>query len=226
MRRTSILAIALAVAGLSLAAGVLPAAAQDILGLSLRPTQDMPSGTAPGSADIVASDGGKFVVSVDVSGAADNLKLDAYQGAKAFVVWAVDMNGVRHNLGALDKSLVLDKVPAGYPVAMLYVTAEPDVAITEPTGKQLFRAVLRNVEESSNTATPAAGGASAAAATTGPTTAAAASTAAPQPTAATATAKKPVDLPKTGTPVQDLLVLSLVALALVLAGLRIRTVRL
>jgi hypothetical protein len=212
--------LALALAAIVLALGALPASAQDILGLSMRPTDEMPAGTGRGTVDIVSDGANQFKVTVDLSGAADNLKLENFEGATGFTVWAVDTNGVRHNLGQLDESLVLKDAIATYPIAKLYVTAEPDPAAASPTGKPLFTATLRNVTESEATATPA----TAAEATTAATTSAGA---AAQPTGAptATTAQKPKELPTTGDLVPDLLVLAIVAAGLFLVGWRLRTVQ-
>jgi hypothetical protein len=212
--------LALALAAIVLALGALPASAQDILGLSMRPTDEMPAGTGRGTVDIVSDGANQFKVTVDLSGAADNLKLENFEGATGFTVWAVDTNGVRHNLGQLDESLVLKDAIATDPIAKLYVTAEPDPAAASPTGKPLFTATLRNVTESEATATPA----TAAEATTAATTSAGA---AAQPTGAptATTAQKPKELPTTGDLVPDLLVLAIVAAGLFLVGWRLRTVQ-
>ena len=212
MRKISILAVV--IAGALVAGGALPVAAQDILGLSLRSTDELPSGTARGTADIVSGAEGQFTVSVDLSAAADDLKLADFDEAKAFTVWAVDTNGVRHNLGTLDESLTLKDAAAAFTIAKLYVTAEADGAATSPAGQELFTATLRNVKETSATATPA--GAE-------PTDAKAA--AAPTATAAGAAATKPDKMPTTGGELPDVLVVAVIAIALVLLGLRVRSVR-
>jgi hypothetical protein len=214
MRKTSILA--LAIAGVFVAYGVLPVAAQSILGLSLRATDELPSGTARGTADIVADKDGQYKVSVDLSAAADSLKLADYPGAKAFLVWAVDTNGVRHNLGTLDGSLTLKDVAAAYAAAKLYVTAEADSAAAAPAGKPLFAATLRNVTEVEATATPAG----AEAAKSG-----GAESAAPQATAVKAAEAKPNRMPTTGNELPDVLVVVAVAIGLLVLGLRLRAVR-
>lgn len=216
MKQTSILALALA--AFFLALGALPAAAQDILGLSMRATDEMPAGTGRGTVDIVGDGANQFKVTVDLSGAAENMKLEEFAGATGFSVWAVDTNGVRHNLGQLDDSMVLKDAAAGFPVAKIYVTAEADAATASPTGKPLFTATLRNVTESDATATPASG----AEATTAPATSAGAAAAKPTDAPAAATAQKPKELPTTGDLVPDLMVLAAVAAGLFLVGWRLR----
>jgi hypothetical protein len=216
MRKTPL--VALTLVGLFCALAVRPASAQDILGLSLRPTDEMPSGTARGSVDLVADNGG-YVISVDLSGAAEALKLESFEGAQAFVAWAVDTNGVRHNLGSLDEGLVLKDARADYPVAQVFVTAEPDAAAGVPAGEPLFTAALRNVTIVDATATPADG---APAAAPQPTAAAAA---APAATAAAPAPAKPKELPTTGETVPEVWALVGVALALLAVGWRLRAGR-
>jgi hypothetical protein len=191
--------------GLALAT---PALAQDVLGLSLRPTDEMPAGTARGTADIVQAEAGGYLVSVDLSAAAETMSLADFAGAAAFVVWAVDTDGMRHNLGALSGELVLEDVPVDYVVARLYVTAEPAAAAAAPEGAILFQAVLRNVEEVGAAAEPTASGAAAT-----PTAA---------PAAATPTTADPGNLPTTGSFVEDILLYVAVALPLIVGGMRLR----
>lgn len=186
MRRLSILVLAAMV--ITLLFGPTPARAQDILGLSVRPTDLLPAGTARGSADILRSDAGGYLVSVDLSSAAEALVFDDYAGASAWVVWVVDMDGVRHNLGALDENLVLEDARTDGLVARVFVTAESAADVTTPSENRIFEATLRAVTEE-------------------------------------ATEAKPEVLPTTGSLVHDLMVLVLVAVALVLTGLRLRAVR-
>jgi hypothetical protein len=205
MRKTPILA--LAALALFLATGSRPAAAQDILGLSLRPTDEMPAGTARGTVDLVSEAGGQTNVHVDVSGAAESLKLEDHPGASAFVVWAVDNDGVRHNIGTLDEALVLADASVPFLVAKIYVTAEADAEAASPTGEQLFEATLRNVTEVEAPPAAAATGAPAAAA--------------PAPTEAPA-AEKPKVLPTTGAALPDGWVLAALALGLLAFGAWLR----
>jgi hypothetical protein len=217
MQRLRILAPA--VAAIFLAFAALPVAAQDILGLSLRPTDAMPAGTARGTVDIVSDGTSNFKVTVDLSAAAETMKLEDFEGATGFTVWAVDMNGVRHNLGTLDEGLVLKEATAGFPIAMIQVTAEPDPAAAAPTGEVLFTATLRTVTVTDATATPATA-ATAAGGAAGATAAPAATTA---PAAAAPAAAK---LPTTGAQLPDLAVWAAVAAALLLLGWRLRATRL
>jgi hypothetical protein len=218
MRRLSI--AMLAVLGLMLVTCVTPALAQSITGLSLRPADAAPEGSARGAADIMQSDGG-FKVSVDLSSNADLLKISRFEGATAFVVWAVDMEGVAHRIGTLDDDLALADAPVDFVVARLIVTAEPSADAATMEGAPLFQAILRNVEVKSSE-----GGAMAPAAEATATTpeAEATATSAPAPTAGETT--KPTVLPTTGSVAQDLAVLAALAAVLLLLGLRFRTVRL
>ncbi len=212
MRRMTLLAV-LAV-GLALALGTMPASAQDILGLSMRPMDEMPAGTARGTVDIILESGGSYAVTVDLSPASENLNLATFDDATAFVVWAIDTDGVRHSVGTLDDNLVLgDSVD--YQIARLAVTAEANPAATSPTGSDLFVATLRNVQEQGGSTTQQE-------ATKEPTLAAAAeATAAAAPT----TAASPKELPTTGNTLPDVLAVAAVAAALLLIGLRLRGVR-
>ena len=105
---------------------VVPAHAQDIIGLGLHATEAMPDGTASGSVDII-KEGDEYEISVDMTAADDALNLDDYDDAEGFVVWAVDTDGNRYNLGTLGDDSTLTHTATGYMVARLYVTAEPDV---------------------------------------------------------------------------------------------------
>jgi hypothetical protein len=208
MRRFVILAVAVVALGLVMRA--LPALAQDILGLSLRPTGEVPAGTARGTADIVVADGGGYLVSVDLSAAGDSLALEDFSGAEAFVVWAVDMDGVPHNLGTLGADNTLEDRPVDFNVARLLVTAEESADAANP-GEPLFQATLREVALQEAAAEPTA-------------------TPAAEPTAVAEEAAEdgngPENLPTTGDPLRDLAVLAMVAAGLLAGGLRLRLVRL
>ncbi len=216
--------------------------AQDIIGLSLRPTEAMPGEKARGTVDIVRSQGeGNYMITVDLSPAAEAMDLSKFPNATAWVTWAVDMDGVRHNIGALNSDLKLPGAAVDYLVAKLYITAEQDPAVDNPTGEPLFNVALRSVEE---VAAPAGSGATAkqaaqaspdATKATGAATAAPGASAMPTGTAASGApagtkpdakaGEKPDKLPTTGDPVQDVLAVILVAAALLLGGWRLRTVR-
>jgi hypothetical protein len=166
-----------------------PVRAQDILGMSLRPTGVMPAGTSAGAVDIVGQDGGGYLVSVDLSGVADSLASSDYAG-DTLVVWAVDTEGTTHRLGALSEQHVLEDAPADYLIARIFVTSEASAEAAAPSGESLFQATLRNVPQAETTATPAAeegeGEGEEAAAGQAPST--------PEPTKAA----NPQDLPRTG----------------------------
>lgn len=239
MRKLTLLAVmavmVVTLAGLATAA--LPAHAQDIIGLSLRPT-DKFAGTS-GTVDITADKSGtKYQVKVDLSKGADKLKLDQFKDAKALVVWVVDMDGVRHNVGTLSDKGVLDGGTIDGVVAKVFVTPEADKKAESPTGDRIYEVVLRNVDE--KTAPPAAEAKTAAAASTGstapePAKAAVASSgttgkpaaaaAAPAGGSTASTAAKPSVLPTTGNAMSDLLVLVVVAAALLVGGMQLRRVR-
>jgi hypothetical protein len=103
--RPILIAVALAFAlTLSLSLVAVPAFAQSIYGLSFRTTDAAPEGAPRGSVDIVADDG-SYLVTVDLTEALDVLFLDDFDGAEAFVVWAVGMDGVSENIGSLDEDL-------------------------------------------------------------------------------------------------------------------------
>ncbi len=213
MRRVSF--FVLVALGLGLSLGVVPAMAQSITGISLRPREAAPAGSAKGWADIVEANGG-YKVSIDLSSNAERLQLDDYDNAEAFVVWAVDMEGVPHNIGVLADDLKLADAPVDFVVAKLIVTAEASADATV-VGEPLFEATLRQVVMK---AEAAAGGAA---------TTAQQATAKPEATAeatASPTAEpqaKPSELPTTGSVAQDLLVLAMLASALLAVGLRLRT---
>jgi hypothetical protein len=239
MRRLPLVIVAALV--MALAWSVLPVHGQDIYGLSFRPTDAMGDFGARGKVDMV-EDGDGFLVSVDLSGAAEGLKIEKFTGAAAFVVWWVDMDGKRHSLGTLNDALVLDDARADALIAKLFLTAEADAATAQPTGDRLYEVTLRNVAEVETTAgvltSKDTAKVSAAAGTTPteaakPTGAAAAKpTEAPKPTeaakAGTETKKteaKPGQLPTTGSAARDLLVLLAVVAGLVISALRLRAVR-
>lgn len=218
-----ILVLSVLVCGFT-AAMAATAHAQDIVGLSLRATGEMPSGTGRGTLDIVKSNGASnYLIGVDFAGAAESLELNAFEGAEAWVVWAVDMDGVRHNLGVLNAESALKDVAVDYVVARVYLTAEPDAAAKAPTGAPLFSVTLRNVTEVDTLPAEAPAAAATAAPTSAPAGGAAAGAA---PTvAATKDASKPNALPTTGTWVQDVLAALAVATVLILGGWRLRIVR-
>jgi len=225
MRKLCIAVVAVAAATL----WAMPIArAQDIIGLSLRATDALPGETGRGAVDIVKSQGeGNYRVKVDLSGASEGLDLAKFEGATAWVVWAVDMEGVRHNVGALNDQLLLEDAAIDYLVARVYVTAEKDANAKTPEGQPLFSVTLRNVEEVDTL--PEAPAAVASSTTGAPAGAPAASTGAAAPKPGDTVAKetqKPADLPKTGSWVQDVLVVLLVGAALLVAGSRLRGMRL
>jgi hypothetical protein len=208
----------------------LPAFAQDIYGLSFRPTEALGETAPRGTVDIVAGEGDMYTVSTDLAGALKALKLGSYPAAAAFVVWGVDMDGQRHNLGVLGEDLTLADAEADFLVAKVFLTAEADTEATQPTGERLYEVTLRNVAEVETT-TAAAGqteakteakAASAQAATATPKT----EEAKASPTTAAKVAEpKPSNLPTTGGETRDLLVLVLVVLGLGLGALRLRAIR-
>ena len=211
MRR---LALTLALVGFAAAAA--PVSAQSIIGLSFRPTDAAPEGAGNGKVDIVSADGG-YKVSVDLSANAEAFGERA-AGGEHLVVWAVDMDGKRHNLGTLDGDYVLKDAAADYMVAKVYVTAEDDAAAINPSSDPMFNLTLRTVTEVETPADQAMAESAKSEDAAKSDTSAAASSAAAAPA-------KPKELPTTGTLVRDLLVLVAVAGALVAGGLRLRTVR-
>lgn len=214
--------VAFVTMGLLFAASTASIFAQDIMGLSLRPTDAMTGAPGRGTVDIVRSNGaGNYSVNVNMSGSADAMDLSTFDGATAWVVWAVDMDGVRHNLGALDAELMLKDASADYMVARVYVTAEKDANAKQP-GEPLFIVTLRQVQEVDTVASDEDASADEAADED-------ADEAADEDKAdesASADASQPKVLPTTGGPFSDLLVLLVVAAALLAGGLRLRTVRL
>lgn len=207
MRRFVILAAA--AFGVALALGATTASAQDILGVSFRATEAMPAGTDRGTADIRANDGG-YIVSADFSDVTDSLVLDDFEGATAWVVWAVDMNGQESNIGQLNSDLVLEDASVDFMPSGLTMTAEASADVTSPSSEALFRVVLRQVEQSSEESA-----------------ATAAATATPKSeTASGGSPEKPSELPTTGQLLRDLLVLAAVAVVLLVGGLQLRRVRL
>ena len=122
------------VLGLLAASAVATAHAQNVQGLSLRAGAAL-KGSPNGTVDIVG-DGTTATVKVDLSGAAETMKVADFKDAKAFVVWAVDMDGYRHNVGTLSDELKLEDVKVDYRVARVYVTAEADAKATAPTGER------------------------------------------------------------------------------------------
>jgi len=211
--------IAPAALALAMLFGSLSAHAQSIYGLTLRPTDAAPEGAPRGSADIVSANG-TYEVSVNLSAASGVLKLDAFRGASAFVVWAVDMDGRSGRVGALDEQLRLDAARVEHLIARLYITAEPAAGASNPTGARLYEVTLRNVPEAEGVVASAQEAAP-------PTEAATAEPAPAGPTPTTAARNDtPKVLPTTGTGLGDLLVLAAAGLALVAAGLRLRAVRL
>jgi hypothetical protein len=203
MRRFPFLVLATLAFALALAATT--AHAQDIRGVSFRPTDEMPPGTGSGSASITVNDDGTYAVSADLSGLTNELVLDDFDGAGAFVVWAVDMTAVEHPVGALNADLVLE------PTNVDFLVAQPEASADSSSreGEVLFRAKIREPDASAAaaaTATPAA---------------------APSPTAAAAATDddEPKELPKTGELVRDLLVLAAVGIFLIFGGIQLRRVR-
>lgn len=210
MRR---IALFLALAGLAVATA--PVGAQDIKGLSFRATDAAPEGAGNGTVDIVA-DGDGYKVSVDLSGSADAFAEKAVAGDH-LVVWGVDMDGKRHNLGTLDDAYTLTDAAADFMVAKVYMTAEDDADAINPSSDPMFNLTLRTVTEVETAADEASmAAAESESASEGDTSAASAPAAAPA---------KPQELPTTGTLVRDLAVLLAVAAAFVVGGLRLRAVR-
>jgi len=197
------------------AAAAAPVSAQNIIGLSFRATDAAPEGAGNGLVDIVA-EGEGYKVSVDLSGNAEAFGEQA-AGGEHLVVWGIDMDGKRHNLGTLDDSYTLAEAPADFMVAMVYVTAEDDAAAINPTTDPLFNLTLRRVTEVETTAEEAGMAAD--------ESAAASDTAAASAPAPAAEPAKPQELPTTGSLVRDLAVLLAVALAFMAGGLRLRAVR-
>jgi hypothetical protein len=207
MRRLSFLVLAAVIA---LALGAVTAHAQDIVGVSFRPTDAMPPGTSAGTADIITNDDGTYTVSADFSRVSDALVLDDFDDASAFVVWAVDMSAAEHNIGALNEDLVLEGESVDYLVAQLLLSAESSADANSREGEVLFRTEIRKPDASAATAATA--------------TPAAAASASPTAAAADKDAEPKV-LPTTGQLLRDLMVLAAVGVVLVLGGLQLRRAR-
>ena len=232
MRRTLAALAALGLAA-SLAA---PIFAQDIMGMSMRPAPGSKDLAGTGLIDITRGEkAGSYMVNVDMAKATESLDLSKFSGAKSFVVWAVDKDGMRHNLGTLDDKKALAKLSVDYTVAKVYVTAETDGKATSPS-TPLYSVTLRQVKEQESapaTADSKAAAAGAATATTDSKSAAptaamattASASAATSPTAAAKTDAKPNTLPTTGTGATDLAVMALLALLFVGAGLKLSGTR-
>ena len=221
---------AVAALGAVLVLGNAPVLAQDIYGLSLRPTEGMNELSVRGSVDIVA-DGEDYLVSIDLSAAVDELDLDDIDDAEAFVVWVVDMDGNVTNAGALDENLVLEDAVVSGVVAKVFVTAEEDSAAAEPSGDRLYELTLRNVAETAQPTDDEAADQADDATDDDADEDAADEDA--DDDAATEDSEdedskdddKPVELPTTGGDTRDLLVLVAVALGLMMGALRLRTLR-
>lgn len=230
MRRTL---AALAALGLA-AALAAPTFAQDIMGMSLRPAPGSKDLSGTGLIDILRGDkAGSFKVKVDMATAAESLDLSKFDGAKSFVVWAVDMDGMRHNLGALDAQQALAETSVDYTVAKVYVTAEADAKAASPSDP-LYVVTLRQVKEQEG-APAAADSKAAASGATATTASKAAAPTAMAPTAAAAAAasptaeakkdSKPSTLPTTGTGATDLVLMAMLAVLLIGAGLKLSASR-
>ena len=154
MRRLPLLIVA-AVA-FALLWGALPANAQDIFGLSFRPTEAAPAESERGSVDMVSGDNDAHTVSVDLTKAEASLDLADYDNAAAFIVWWVNMDGERQRLGELDDDLMLEDAETDGLIARLFLTAEADADTDEPTGERLYEVTLRNVAETGMAAAAAA----------------------------------------------------------------------
>ncbi|MFN2115215.1 MAG: hypothetical protein ACK2T6_05835 [Anaerolineae bacterium] len=237
MRRLVIAVVA--AVGVVLLLGVAPTLAQDIYGLSLRPTDMLDELSARGTVDIVA-DGDGYLVSVDLSAAIDELKLDDFGSAEGFVAWVVDMNGDVINAGTLDRNLVLEDAQVGSVVAKVFVTAEGNADGAVPSGDRLYELTLRNVAETAQPASQSDDESTAADEDSDTEEAAGESEeatededAASDDEAATdegedeesATDAKPAELPTTGGDTRDMLVLLAVSAVLLLGALRLRTLR-
>jgi hypothetical protein len=115
------------------------------------------------------------------------------------------MDGVRHNIGALDDDMTLTKAETDFLIAKVYVTAEASPDVLSPAGEPLYRLTLRDVEEVG----------------TEPEAAEAATTAGDDE-GDKDEKDEPEELPTTGLELRDLLVLAVVAMALLLAGFKLR----
>ncbi len=214
-----------ALAALSLAAVLAtPIMAQDIMGMSLRPAPGSKDLAGTGTIDILrAEKAGSYTVNLDLSKAAESLDLSKFEGAKAFVVWAVDLDGMRHRLGRLDDKQALADVAVDYSVAKVYVTAEADAEAAAPSDP-LYVVTLRQVKEQESAPAAADSKAAASGATATTATQAAAPTAASSSAAPTTEAKKdakPSTLPTTGSARSDVLVMALLALLFIGLGLKL-----
>lgn len=220
--------LAVLIAFLAAAVLVTPAQAQDILGLTMRPSADV-EGCPNGTADIM-SEGDGYVVSVDLSGAAECLSGSEFESAGNYVTWAVDMDGNRHNLGTLSDDLTLEGAAVDYVVAKVYVTAEESADAVNPSADPIFSVTLRNVTEveaqdddmdAQDEASEDEEG--------GDEEDEAASDEADEEgdmADEDGAESTPEELPTTGSLLRDLLVLAALATVLVLGGLRLRAVRL
>lgn len=205
--------------------------AQNVQGLSLRAGEAL-AGSPSGTVDIVG-DGTAATVQVNLSGSAETMKIADFKDAKAFVVWAVDMDGYRHNLGSLSDELKLSDVKVDYRVARVYVTAEADAKATAPTGDPLYAVTLRSVTEkdgapAGESKASSAASSSSASSSSSTASSSAASSSAPAAAAAkttSSTSAKPANLPTTGGGVPDLLVLAAATMALLAVGARLAAVR-
>ncbi len=229
---------ALSLFGLLLAGLATSAHAQDIMGLSLRPTDAVPGSPGRGTVDITSSNGeGNYQIRVDMSGAADSLNLDDHDGATAWVVWAIDMDGVRHNIGSLDEDLLLEDAAVSYMVARVYVTAEEDPRAVQPS-EPLFSVTLRQVQEVDTIPAdePADDGSGDEAADEGEDMADESTegdqaeegeTSDEEGDSAMASDEEetPAELPTTGGPISDMLMLVAIAAALLFGGMRLRAFR-
>lgn len=240
-RWTMVSLIALAIS----ASLVTPAAAQDIRGLTLRATDKFATGTG-GIVDLVKQpEGAGYLIKVDLSKAAEGLKGAEFKDAKAFVVWAVDMEGTRHNVGKLSDKGVLEDAKTSFVVAKLFVSPEGDANAVQPTGDRIYELTLRSVTETDKApassakaavavapATSSGSSSASASGSTGGTTSAGASTTAASAssnvsstTTASSDKSNPQTLPTTGEPWQDLSVLAAVALLLLAGGWRLARAR-
>jgi|GEM_PF-3829189 len=197
--------------------------AQNVQGISLRAGEAM-KGSPSGVVDIVGN-GTSAKVAVDLSGAAETMKLADFEDATAFVVWAVDMDGYRHNIGTLSDELKIADAAVEYRVARVYVTAEADENAAAPTGDPLYSVTLRNVTEKSGE--PAGASKASSASTTASTAASttSGSTASNAAKPAAAAGAKPANLPTTGGGMSDMMVLAAAALLLFGVGARLLGVR-
>lgn len=224
--------LAVLIAFLAAAVLVTPAQAQDILGLTMRPSADV-EGCPNGTADIM-SEGDGYVVSVDLSGAAECLSGSEFESAGNYVTWAVDMDGNRHNLGTLSDDLTLEGAAVDYVVAKVYVTAEESADAVNPSADPIFSVTLRNVteveaQEDDMDAQDEASEDEEGADEAGDEEDEAASDEAEEEgdmADEDDADSTPEELPTTGSLLRDLLVLAALATVLVLGGLRLRAVRL